>query len=282
MKLFLTTSLLLSTLVSCQWYPQDQKSEIPIEFQGYETGQEIYLECIQRNIDNGEHKFDEKDRIIYAPFPKCKETGSALALKYGVSEDINCTIAFTDELYHLFQLYIHEDAPFSCRIPISGEKDYIRRGGAFIPLTFNFRGEIHDSHLDIDDSINLVAIGAPINDKEGTVVSAIAWSSGTNATRIVIGDYLTLNLGIRWLSGVSPYGGSSKEALKNAALPFADGFYKLPKSFMSFSTEQWYISMLFAGLTGAVVMYLFTYFTKTNRAKQHKWVDPEVGFTKND
>lgn len=87
------------------WYPVNSKGEIPADIKPYTKGQDINFDCIQRNIDNGEHKFDEKENIMYGAFPKCKETGKPLMFKYGITEDISCTIEFTDELYHLFQLY---------------------------------------------------------------------------------------------------------------------------------------------------------------------------------
>lgn len=272
--------LSLATLASCQWYPQTQKGEIPAELKGYLPGQEMFLECIQRQIDNGEHKFDDQERIIYAPFPKCKESGKGLAIKYGVTEDVNCTIGFSDELYHLFQLYIHEDAPFSCRIPLSPEAHYLEKGGAYIPVTFNFRGEIHDLHLDIDHTLNVVAIGAPLalDANEGTLVSATAWSSGTNASRVVIGDFLTLNLAVRWLNGLTPVGASPLLAL----LPIKDGFYRLPKLFMNVSSEWFTFYVILAALLGASLQFGFTYCTKMNSRKHPRWADVESGLTKKD
>ncbi|CAK7895687.1 hypothetical protein CAAN1_12S03554 [[Candida] anglica] len=276
MKLLkITAALVLAPLVACQWYPQDQKGEVPTEIKGYERGQEIVLECITRQIDNGEHKFDDKDRIIYAPFPTCQETEKPLSLKYGVSEDFNCTIGFTDELYHLFQLYIHEDAPFSCRIPLSSELNYIEKGGAFVPLTFNLRGEVHDSHLDVDQSINLIAIGST-NGDEKTVVSATAWSSGTNSTRVVIGDNLSLNLAVRWLENSNPFG---SKAGQDSSIPFQDGFYKLPKFI---SSIQYYGSIACWSIISAGLTFIFMYRAARNTRTKYRTFDSEADFTKND
>lgn len=267
--------LSLSSLVSCQWYPAMKDGEVPTDLEGFQTGDKMYLECIQRQIDTGEHKFDDQGRIVYAPFPKCKETETGLSLKYGVNEDLNCTIGFTDELYHLFQLYIHEDAPFSCRLPISSEADYIQKGGAYVPITFNFRGEVHDSHIDVDNSLNVIAVGSELDHGDGgSIVSATAWASGTNLTRIVIGDYLTLNLGVRWLQDLSPSSSTSE------GLPFTDGFYKLPKSFMSLQAHWFYFYLVISAAIGAIIMYLVGMSTK--KKQYQKWVDPEVGFSKKD
>lgn len=224
--------LLLLPLVAAQFYPLTRKGEVP-ELVPYGAGQELFIDCILRNIDNGEHKFDLNLRIVYLAFPTCKETGKPLLFAFGESGTVNCTITFSDELYHLFQLYIHEDAPFSCRVPLSSEAHYLELGGAYVPLTFNFRGEIHDSHLDIDPHMNVLFM-TPKN--LGTVVSAVAWGSGTNATRVIIGDSLTVQLATRWLH--LPHRGAP-------GLPFAPGFYRLPLLGVSASVV-WALALMLA------------------------------------
>lgn len=235
-----------------QWYPLTRKGEIP-EIKPYEYGQDVFIDCITRNIDNGEHKFDSEGRIVYGAFPVCQETGKPLGFHYGVSENINCTITFTDELYHLFQLYIHEDSPFSCRIPLSTEANYLELGGAYVPLTFNFRGEIHDSHLDIDNQLNLAITKPATNKKEQqTVVAAAAWSAGTNATRTIIGDELTLQFAVRWLDNISPYGSQTKGSSR---LPFDDGFYRLPMRTVPVSSGQFGFLLVLTSLVSAGIAY---------------------------
>ena len=54
----------LSLTQATGWYPVNSKQEIPSEIVPYTKGQEVSFGCIQRNIDNGEHKFDEK-KISY-------------------------------------------------------------------------------------------------------------------------------------------------------------------------------------------------------------------------
>lgn len=248
---------------------------MPTDFKPYVFGEEVMIDCIQRNIDNGEHKFDEKDRIIYAPFPTCRETGKPLTLSYGVSQDVNCTIGFTDELFHLFQLYIHEDAPFSCRIPFSSEPNSIESGGAFVPMTFNIRGEIHDAHLDIDSNINvLVTKPQGSNAQENTIVSAVAFSSGTNATRVVIGDHLTFNLAVRWLNNIAP-------ANSNGAVdvPFADGFYKFPLNSIPMSYTIFFVYLAIAVVgSGAVVLGLsYKSISKKMKNKHYKALETDFG-----
>lgn len=223
--------LLLVPLVTAQFFPLTKNGDIPKQIQPYETGQHILMDCISRNIDNGEHKMDSLERIIYIPFPSCKETNQPLTFKYGVNEDFNCTITFDDELYHLFQFYIHEDNPFSCRIPLSTEQNYLEKGGAAIPLTFNFRGEIHESHLDVDPYMN-VLFTTP-NSGTKTVISSVAYGASTNATRVVIGDDFPIHFSVKWFENVNPTGSITESYSKNNGLPFTDGFYQIPITLMS-------------------------------------------------
>ncbi|OBA19605.1 hypothetical protein METBIDRAFT_23020, partial [Metschnikowia bicuspidata var. bicuspidata NRRL YB-4993] len=259
-----------------QFFPLTRKGEIPT-IQPYALGQEVLVDCISRNIDNGEHKFDSNDRIIYKAFPTCKETGKPLTFKYGVSEDVNCTISFSDELYHLFQLYVHEDAPFSCRIPISSEANYLELGGAHIPLTFNLRGEVHDSHLDIDSQMNVVMTRPALKRPEQqTVVNAAAWSAGTNATRLTIGESLTLELAVRWFDSIKPAGSQG-----TADLPFTDGFYKLPMYSVPVSYMQYAMSLVVVALVSAVVSGFISFRLKKTRG-YHPLSDREAGVAKQD
>ncbi|CAK9435663.1 uncharacterized protein LODBEIA_P03900 [Lodderomyces beijingensis] len=245
---------LATSSCALQWFPVNSKGEIPLEIEPFEKGQEVQFDCIQRNIDNGEHKFDQQNKIIYGPFPKCKETSKPFSFAYGVNQDINCTIEFSDELYHLFQLYIHEDAPFSCRLPLSSEMLSIEKGGAYIPFTFNFRGEISESHLDIDSSMN-VLITKPSNDlaEQYTFISAVAFGSGTNTTRIVIGEELTLNFAIRWFDSLSVKGKTGYD------LPYDDGFYKFPMSFIPMSYTVFYSYISLTSVVTALMTLLITY-----------------------
>lgn len=258
-----------------QFFPLTRKGDIPV-IQPYSYGQDVFIDCISRNIDNGEHKFDSNDRIIYTAFPVCKETGKPLTFHYGVSEDINCTITFTDELYHLFQLYVHEDAPFSCRIPLSTEANYLELGGAYIPLTFNVRGEVHNSHMDIDSRMNLVitkpATSAP---EQQTVVNAIAWSAGTNATRMTIGESLTMELAVRWMDSIKP-----AYTTASSRLPFPDGFYKLPMHSVPISYVQYVFSLVLVGIISAVLSGFVSF--RLKRTKGYHMLDNEAALSKQD
>lgn len=266
-----TILLLLSTLSlshAIDWYPVNSKGEIPADIKPYTKGQDINFDCIQRNIDNGEHKFDEKENIIYGAFPKCKETGKPLTFKYGITEDISCTIEFTDELYHLFQLYLHEDVPFSCRLPLSSEPLLIEKGGSYIPFTFSFRGTLSESHIDIDHSMN-VLITKPSNNNEDqfTFISAIAFGSGTNTTRTVIGDEVTLNFAVRWLDQLIPANSN-----QGSNLPFQDGFYKFPIAFIPISYSLFYTYILVTVFITSILVVIFSYRSISNKIKKHKYM----------
>ncbi|MCH0629651.1 hypothetical protein JNB11_06720 [Kocuria palustris] len=265
MKTLSIVTAWLATAVVGQWYPVDRKGEIP-RLVPFSTGEEIPLDCIDRNIDTGEHKFDDKNRIMYAPFPMCKETERPLLLKYGVSEDIECTIYFSDTLYHLFQLYIHEDAPFLCRFPYSNEKAYIEAGGAQVPITFNFRGQVTDSKVEIDPNMNVLLTG-----NNGGIVLAVAWGSGTNTTRVVIGDELKLKFAVRWAQ-------VPIEGLNGALTPVKDGWYKLPTKFIS--ETQYFALILAAVVVSAALTLIFSYKRVLSKVKTASWADEEI--TKND
>lgn len=139
------------------------------------------------------------------------------------------------EFFHVFQLYIHEDVPFSCRIPytkkVSGTPagDKVKRHGdhaeegatsvvpaaaktttivkkivgtskkpsntIYIPLTFMIRGVIQESHLDIDPEMNIVLLS---NTTAGRINSGIAFSAGSSVQRFIIGDSLPLRIATRW------------------------------------------------------------------------------------
>ncbi|SGZ51829.1 CIC11C00000002826 [Sungouiella intermedia] len=273
--LSLACSAYAAISVSKKWFPLTRKGEIPT-IEPYVEGQDVFIDCISRNIDTGEHKFDSNDRIVYTAFPTCKETGKPLTFHYGVLEDLNCTVVFTDELYHLFQLYIHEDAPFSCRIPLSTEANYMELGGATIPLTFNFRGEVRDSHLNVDPNLN-VFFTKPGGKKpeQQSFISAVAWSSSTNATRVIIGDSLTLHMAVRWFDDLKNAGSLSPDG---DGLPYADGFYKLPLNSIPISYNQYAFTLIMV----AVISFVVSFAVSTRFRKRKSFHDRESDFGKKD
>lgn len=272
--------LMAQVALATQWFPLTRKGEIPTELEPFQIGQEVPLDCIIRNIDNGEHKFDDQGNIIYGPFPKCQETGKPLTFRYGVNEDINCTIGFTDELYHLFQLYVHEDAPFSCRVPLSSELGYIEKGGAAIPLTFNLRGEVHESHFDVDSLVNVLFT---IPGEASTIVSAVAWSSGTNTTRMTIGEYLTLSFAVRWNDHMKNTN-SLAQPYHYAGLPYGDGFYKLPANLipLSYSMFVFYLAIVSLATGALILAFAYNVLSIKFSKRGYRAVDGESLVTKRD
>lgn len=258
---------ILPLAYAIQWFPLDSKGELP-QYEPYTFGQEIAFDCIQRNIDTGEHKFDQQNRIVYGPFPKCEETSKPLSLKYGVNEDFNCTILFTDELFHLFQLYLHEDVPFSCRLPLSSEVASIEKGGAYVPFTFSFRGTLTDSHIDVDHSMNVLITKPTSNDPDqNTFISAIAYASGTNTTRIVIGDKLTLNFAVRWLDLLQPKGSTKR----GNGLPYDAGFYKFPIEFIPLSYQMLYFYIGLTSVVTSTLVLIITYNWISLKLRKHRY-----------
>lgn len=276
---FLLPLLAAEPVLKTQFFPLTRKGDIPT-IVPYKAGQDVFIDCISRNIENGEHNFDSNERIMYKAFPTCKETGKPLSFHYGVSEDIECSITFTDELYHMFQLYVHEDVPFSCRIPLSTEANYLELGGAYIPLTFNFRGEVHNSHLDLDANMNMV-ITKPSNKipEQQTVISAIAWSSGTNATRVTIGETVTLQLAVRWFDHLKNVGSLAGPGA-STTLPFADGFYKLPLGAIFLTYNSYFATLALTSIVSVLVTGFFCFRFKKN-SHRHS-TDPESAYGKMD
>ena len=85
---------------------------------GYSRGDNIPIECIQRNTDClASTSLMKPVTLFMQPSPNSFETDKPLSLKYNVDEVLNCTIDLGHDFFHVFQLLIHEDVPFSCRIP---------------------------------------------------------------------------------------------------------------------------------------------------------------------
>jgi hypothetical protein len=48
----------------------------------------IGRQMLIESSDTGEHISNEKNELVYAPFPVCNETGKPLELQYGIEEGI--------------------------------------------------------------------------------------------------------------------------------------------------------------------------------------------------
>lgn len=185
--LILFTLLTSITASKHEQYPLSELDKS--SYSPYAKNDVIQLQCIQRQIDNGEHKFDENGEIIYLPALKCMETNKPMEFKYSKNENLKCTVKFDDEVFHLFQLYLHKDAPFTCRFEVKPNS------GIYIPIDLSFRGNVLESHFDIDPNLNMLFI----TNYDDEIVSGTAFSSSFNTTKVIIGQKVELNFNIKWM-----------------------------------------------------------------------------------
>ncbi|ATZ58000.1 hypothetical protein BCIN_15g04960 [Botrytis cinerea B05.10] len=184
----------------------------------YHFGAGIAVECMERDVDTGEHVQLEDNSLKYIPFPICNETGKSLELKYGVEEELNCTIPLiTDPFFHLLEFYIHSDAPLSCRIPsrpapaVHHTNSYPNYKQEYVPLTFALSGTLQLSHLHISTHLNVLLHSVPkhhlLKHDSGVIDSGVAYSTSPLShitgpaaltKKLIIGDELPLKLSIRW------------------------------------------------------------------------------------
>ncbi|KAF2151005.1 hypothetical protein K461DRAFT_227764 [Myriangium duriaei CBS 260.36] len=176
-----------------------------LDQQRYKLGDAIPVSCLNRTAE-GEH-IEKNGQLQYIPFPTCNETGRPLELYFGVEKDINCTIDFvTDPFFHLLEYYVHNDSPFTCRIPSrpvspSAALDKDKEQEAWIPLIIALTGTLQLSHLHVSTHLNVLLHAAPRQTDPGVVAAGTAYSIATReqkATRIIIGDPLPLSFSVRW------------------------------------------------------------------------------------
>lgn len=137
----------------------------------------------------GASLFDDENNIIYSPFPHCLESDTPLALKYGENDRVNCTIQLVTELYHLFQLYLHLDAPLSCRLT--------KPDGGRVLFPINLSGQYLETHLEIDPSINVL-----MHQRNGSLVSAVGFSTAhANWENAILDTFITLQFDVEWYEG---------------------------------------------------------------------------------
>jgi len=189
-----------------------------IEKSAYKAGEAIPVSCLNRTAD-GEHVTDASGALQYIPFPTCNETGRPLELYFGVEKDINCTIEFIDDpFFHLLEYIVHNDSPFTCRIPQrplspavvesnKQKRDVMNVEGQgslsndYIPLIVALTGTLQLSHLHVSSHLNVLLHAAPKSVEPGVIAAGTAYSIATPLqppTRIVIGDSLPLRFSVRW------------------------------------------------------------------------------------
>jgi hypothetical protein len=165
---------------------------------------------------------DSNGEMQYIPFPTCTETSRPLEFAYGVDTVINCTISITDNLFHLLELYIHNDVPLACRLP-ARPPVIVRLNPAnaaaaaelaeekkqeYVPLVFGLLGTLQLSHLHVSTRLNVLLHSVPKRPPQkhdsGVIDSGTAYSTsplskdGAANRRIVIGDDLPLTFTVRW------------------------------------------------------------------------------------
>ncbi|GME82260.1 unnamed protein product [Ambrosiozyma monospora] len=227
----LLTAASLTQAAKIQAFPQSELDSLSY-LRSYKKDDVIPLECIQRQIDNGEHVFDKDGNIVYTSFPKCLETNKPLYFLYGKDEEIKCTLKFEDEVYHMFQLYLHQDVPFTCRYALRPDSKL------YLPLDINLRGTVEESHFDLDPNVNILLL----NNKEDELVAATAFSSSLNTTKVIIGDTVQFKFNIKWLK-------ADKEITDKGFL-----FYKVPVLNSQLKLAIYSIASLLFGIVLSTVL----------------------------
>ncbi|PQE33281.1 glucose-6-phosphate isomerase protein [Rutstroemia sp. NJR-2017a WRK4] len=173
-----------------------------------------YILADLTDCDTGEHIQLEDKTLKYIPFPVCNETGKPLELKYGVEEELNCTIPLiTDPFFHLLEFYIHNDAPLTCRLPARPPPSIIIPSykQPYVPLIFALAGTLQRSHLHISTHLNILLHSTPKHHvhkhDSGVIDSGAAYSTSplshvtgpkAETKKLIIGDRLPLMLSVRW------------------------------------------------------------------------------------
>ncbi|RKF54032.1 hypothetical protein GcC1_215023 [Golovinomyces cichoracearum] len=197
----------------------EEHNKIPLP--SYHYGAVIPVSCLNRSIETGEHISNEKNELQYAPFPICNETGQPLHLRYGVEEELNCTIPLvTDSFFHLLEFYVHSDVPLSCHIPsrpathtlpdqkVEAPLIYQQE---YVPLIFALAGTLQLSHLHVSTHMNILIHSTPKHHlhhhDSGVIDSGAAYSTSPLShltgpvaltKKLVIGDSLPLTFSVRW------------------------------------------------------------------------------------
>ena len=142
---------------------------------------------------------------------------SCVQPSYSSHTDINCTLpSLPDDLFHLLEFYIHNDAPLTCRIPThpltsaetldasASASQPSNPADSYIPLIFALSGTLQLSHLHVNPRLNVLLHTSPnLEGMDADILAASAYSSpslSSASTRIVIGDPLALQLSVHWYS----------------------------------------------------------------------------------
>ena len=151
-----------------------------------------------------------------------------MSFLYNTPQTQTCTIeALPDELYHLFEFFVHSDVPLSCRIPsypLSQEELEITTslpevGGTgaekdlWTPFTIALQGTLQLSHLHLHTNINvLFHMSQDTEDSKAPASSHLIASTAYSlpnasvsapieGTKIVRNEPVVLTFNIGWIDG---------------------------------------------------------------------------------
>ncbi|EXJ90534.1 hypothetical protein A1O1_03637 [Capronia coronata CBS 617.96] len=195
---------------------------------GYLNGDLIPVSCLNRTIDTGEHITDAHGNLQYIPFPTCNETNQPLSFLYNTPQTRTCTIdALPDELYHLFEFFVHSDVPLTCRVPsyplsqeelgITSSLPDVDGTGAdktlWTPFTIALQGTLQLSHLHLHTNINVLfhMSQEPESSKADAgshLIASAAYSlpnttssAPVEGTKIIRNEPMMLTFNVGWIDG---------------------------------------------------------------------------------
>lgn len=171
---------------------------------------------------------DAHGNLQYIPFPTCNETSQPLSFPYNTPDTQTCTIdALPDELYHLFEFFVHSDVPLTCRIPshpLSQEELGIPSslpdvGGTgaekdlWTPFTIALQGTLQLSHLHLHTNINVLfhmssESEPPKAVSQSHLIASAAYSvpnasseAPAEGTKIIRNEPMVLTFNVGWIDG---------------------------------------------------------------------------------
>ena len=178
------------------------------------------VSCMNRSLETGEHIKDDHGSLQYIPFPTCNETSLPLAFPYATPQSLTCTIdALPDELYHLFEFFVHNDVPLTCRIPtypLTHENTPafdtgVKKEGldeTWTPFTIALQGTLQLSHMHLHTSINVLFHTSDNETEPSHLVASTAYSlpnssetASREGTKIVRFEPLVLDFNVGWIDG---------------------------------------------------------------------------------
>lgn len=198
---------------------------------GYNKGELMPVTCLNRTIDTGEHITDSHGNLQYIPFPTCNETQLPLAFPYDTPSTQSCTIdSLPDELYHLFEFFVHSDVPLTCRVPTypldsaAASVDTATNTGVgstsdvetWTPFTVAVQGTLQTSHLHLHTNINVLfhtsieesAKKSKKTAPQSHLIASTAYSvpnpslsSPREGTKITRYEPLVLTFNVGWIDG---------------------------------------------------------------------------------